>query len=87
MLQAFIAFENSEDARRATQKDREIFGDKWGGRYVRVYPTLELDLPDLRAAAAGSCEPTTQVRTAAQDGDIGARWGDNREAKSLLQSE
>jgi hypothetical protein len=48
--QAFIVFESPEDARRATQKDRETFGDKFGDRYVRVYPTLESDVADMQAA-------------------------------------
>lgn len=48
--QAFIVFETPDEARRATQKDRETFGDKFGDRYVRVYPTLESDVSDMQAA-------------------------------------
>ncbi len=51
-LQAFVVFEDSEEARRATQKDRETFGEKFGDRYVRVYPTLDSDIPDMQAAVA-----------------------------------
>ena len=43
-------FENPDEARRATQKDRETFGDKFGDRYVRVYPTLDSDISDMQAA-------------------------------------
>ncbi|KAG2452738.1 hypothetical protein HYH02_002968 [Chlamydomonas schloesseri] len=50
--EAFVVFENSDEARRATQKDRETFGEKFGDRYVRVYPTLDSDLPDMQAAVA-----------------------------------
>lgn len=50
--EAFIVFESPEEARRATQKDRETFGDKFGDRYVRVYPTLESDVSDMQAAVA-----------------------------------
>lgn len=49
-MQAFVAFESAEDARRATQKDRETFGEKFGDRYVRVYPTLESDVGDMQQA-------------------------------------
>lgn len=48
--EAFVLFDNPEEARRATQKDRETFGDKFGDRYVRVYPTLESDVSDMQAA-------------------------------------
>lgn len=41
-------FECPEEAQRACQKDRETFGDKFGDRYVRVYPTLESDIPDMQ---------------------------------------
>lgn len=49
-LQAFVVFGNPEEALRACLKDREIFceGDKFGDRYVRVYPTVESDLPDIQ---------------------------------------
>jgi RNA recognition motif-containing protein len=49
-LQAFVVFESPEEAQRACQKDRETFGDKFGDRYVRVYPTLESDVPDMQLA-------------------------------------
>jgi RNA recognition motif-containing protein len=49
-VQAFVVFESPEDAQRACQKDRETFGDKFGDRYVRVYPTLESDVPDMQLA-------------------------------------
>lgn len=49
-MQAFVVFESPEDAQRACQKDRETFGDKFGDRYVRVYPTLESDIPDMQLA-------------------------------------
>jgi hypothetical protein len=45
-----VCFEGPEEARRACQKDRETFGDKWGDRYVRVYPTLESDMQDMQQA-------------------------------------
>ncbi|GBF94749.1 heterogeneous nuclear ribonucleoprotein H2 [Raphidocelis subcapitata] len=48
--EAFVVFENPDEARRACQKDRETFGDKWGDRYVRVYPTLESDVSDMQQA-------------------------------------
>jgi hypothetical protein len=48
--QAFVCFENPEEARRACQKDRETFSEKWGDRYVRVYPTLESDVADMQQA-------------------------------------
>lgn len=36
-VQAFIVFDTHDEARRATSKDRETFGqDKFGDRYVRV---------------------------------------------------
>lgn len=51
-LQAFVVFQSPDEARRATQKDRETFGEKYGDRYVRVYPTLESDIADMQAAVA-----------------------------------
>lgn len=45
-----MVFETPEEAQRACQKDRETFGDKFGDRYVRVYPTLESDIPDMQLA-------------------------------------
>jgi bifunctional ADP-heptose synthase (sugar kinase/adenylyltransferase) len=51
--QAFVLFESSEEARRATQKDREVFNvDKFGDRYVRVYPSLASDTADINQAVA-----------------------------------
>lgn len=43
-------FDSPEEAQRACQKDRETFGDKYGDRYVRVYPTLESDVSDMQQA-------------------------------------
>lgn len=43
-------FDSPEEAQRACQKDRETFGEKFGDRYVRVYPTLESDVPDMQQA-------------------------------------
>lgn len=48
--EAFIAFESAEEAQRATQKDRELFGDRFGDRYVRVYPSLDSDINDMQQA-------------------------------------
>jgi hypothetical protein len=47
-LQAFVVFESPDEAQRACQKDRETFGEKFGDRYVRVYPTLESDVADMQ---------------------------------------
>ncbi|KXZ49796.1 hypothetical protein GPECTOR_19g247 [Gonium pectorale] len=52
--EAFVVFENSDEARRATQKDRETFSEKYGDRYVRVYPTLDSDIPDMQVAVAAA---------------------------------
>lgn len=49
-MQAFVVFESPDEAKRACQKDRETFGDKFGDRYVRVYPTLESDVADMQQA-------------------------------------
>jgi hypothetical protein len=49
-IQAFVVFDSPEEAQRACQKDRETFGDKYGDRYVRVYPTLESDVSDMQQA-------------------------------------
>jgi hypothetical protein len=62
-LQAFIVFENLDEARRATQKDRETFGDKFGDRYVRVYPTLDSDISDMQAAVVQQNMVNQQVPT------------------------
>jgi hypothetical protein len=63
LLQAFVVFENSDEARRATQKDRETFGEKFGDRYVRVYPTLDSYVTDMQAAVAqAQAQEHTQVR-------------------------
>lgn len=56
--QAYIVFDSPIESRRATHKDRETFGDKFGDRYVRVYPTLDSDLPDMQAAMT---QQSTQV--------------------------
>ena len=59
-----MVFEGSDEARRATQKDRETFGEKFGDRYVRVYPTLDSDIPDMQAAVAqAQQQEQAQVRT------------------------
>mmetsp|Transcript_19521 Transcript_19521/g.50730 ORF Transcript_19521/g.50730 Transcript_19521/m.50730 type:complete len:528 (+) Transcript_19521:90-1673(+) len=47
---AFIVFDGLDEARRATQKDRETFGDKFGDRYVRVYPALATDEAEMQQA-------------------------------------
>jgi hypothetical protein len=60
--QAFVAFESQDEARRACQKDRETFGDKWGDRYVRVYPTLESDVSDMQQAVLQQGMGPQQVR-------------------------
>lgn len=67
-IQAFVVFGNPEEALRACLKDREIFcdGDKFGDRYVRVYPTVESDLPDIQecltlATSAQGQEVTSTV--------------------------
>jgi hypothetical protein len=62
-----VVFENSDEARRATQKDRETFGEKFGDRYVRVYPTLESDVADMHAAVAQQGMTPVQVRVSALD--------------------
>ena len=49
-VQAFIVFDSASESRRACQKDRETFLEKFGDRYVRVYPTLDSDLADMQAA-------------------------------------
>ncbi|WIA30386.1 hypothetical protein OEZ86_000472 [Tetradesmus obliquus] len=46
--EAFVVFESPDEAQRACQKDRETFGEKFGDRYVRVYPTLESDVADMQ---------------------------------------
>lgn len=53
-FQAFVVFGNPEEALRACLKDREMFcdGDKFGDRYIRVYPTVESDLPDIQECLA-----------------------------------
>lgn len=62
LSQAFVCFENPEEARRACQKDRETFGEKWGDRYVRVYPTLESDVADMQQAVLQQNMVAQQVR-------------------------
>ena len=57
-VQAYIVFDSPIESRRATQKDRETFGEKFGDRYVRVYPVLESDQADMQAAMT---QQTTQV--------------------------
>lgn len=60
---AFVVFDSAEEARRATTKDRETFGEKFGERYVRVYPTLESDAADMQQAVAQQdLAPHPQVR-------------------------
>lgn len=50
----------------ATQKDRETFGgDKFGQRYVRVYPTQESDVADMTAAViSNQMQQNVSVRPA-----------------------
>lgn len=65
LLQAFVVFGDAEEAQKACLKDREIFceGDKFGDRYVRVYPTVESDLPDIQEClAAASSAQNQEVR-------------------------
>ena len=69
-MQAFVVFGDIEEAQKACLKDREIFceGDKFGDRYVRVYPTVESDLPDIQeclAAASSAQGQEVGVLTAA----------------------
>jgi hypothetical protein len=61
-VQAFVCFEGPEEARRACQKDRETFSEKWGDRYVRVYPTLESDVADMQQAVLQQNMTHTTVR-------------------------
>ena len=64
LLQAFVVFGDAEEAQKACLKDREIFcdGDKFGDRYVRVYPTVESDLPDIQECLAAASSQGTEVR-------------------------
>ena len=56
-------FESAEEARRATQKDRETFSvEKFGERYVRVYPSLESDASDISQAVLQQNMTHPQVR-------------------------
>lgn len=66
MLQAFVVFGDAEEAQKACLKDREIFceGDKFGDRYVRVYPTVESDLPDIQECLAAASSHGSEVCTA-----------------------
>ena len=67
LLQAFVVFGDAEEAQKACLKDREIFceGDKFGDRYVRVYPTVESDLPDIQEClAAASSAQNQEVQSA-----------------------
>lgn len=74
VLQAFVVFGDAEEAQKACLKDREIFceGDKFGDRYVRVYPTVESDLPDIQeclaAASSHGSEVWPHVCTKPKDG-------------------
>ncbi len=64
--QAFVRFESLDDQKAALQKDRETFGlEKFGDRYVRVYPALETDLPDMQQAVVQQSMVLT-VREAAE---------------------
>ena len=62
-------FGDVEEAQKACLKDREIFceGDKFGDRYVRVYPTVESDLPDIQeclaAASSAQNQEVPQIQT------------------------
>ncbi len=69
-MQAFVLFETQEEARRATQKDRETFGDKFGDRYVRVYPSLESDAQEIAVAVLQQATSFHQVRRDA----VAWRW-------------
>ena len=63
--QAFVVFGDPEEAQKACLKDREIFceGDKFGDRYVRVYPTVESDLPDIQECLQTASSHGSEVRT------------------------
>ena len=63
LLQAFVVFGDAEEAQKACLKDREIFcdGDKFGDRYVRVYPTVESDLPDIQECLAAASSHGSEV--------------------------
>jgi len=56
-------FGDAEEAQKACLKDREIFceGDKFGDRYVRVYPTVESDLPDIQECLAAASSQGSEV--------------------------
>eukprot|EP00775_Hariotina_reticulata_P011624 gene11624-11768_t len=41
--EAFVVFESPDEAKRACQKDRETFGDKFGDRYVRGHSHMHMD--------------------------------------------
>jgi hypothetical protein len=62
LVQAFVVFNTPDDAHRACQKDREAFGEKFGDRYVRVYPTLESDVSDMQQAVLQQHMAQQQVR-------------------------
>lgn len=55
-------FGDAEEAQKACLKDREIFceGEKFGDRYVRVYPTVESDLPDIQECLAAASSAQNQ---------------------------
>lgn len=66
LSQAFVVFGDAEEAQKACLKDREVFceGDKFGDRYVRVYPTVESDLPDIQECLAAASSHGSEVCTA-----------------------
>lgn len=83
-----MCFENSDEARRACQKDRETFGEKWGERYVRVYPTLESDVSDMQQAVSQQNMVATSVRLRAPGGRPRQRassGGSNKQRQQRLQ--
>ncbi|KAJ9533303.1 hypothetical protein QJQ45_026353 [Haematococcus lacustris] len=47
--EAFVRFESPEEQKQALQKDRDTFGlEKFGDRFVRVYPVLETDAVEMQ---------------------------------------
>jgi hypothetical protein len=70
-----VVFDTPDEAQRACQKDRETFGEKFGDRYVRVYPTLESDVPDMQQAVVQQHMAATTVSSNTSASSCGrGRW-------------
>ncbi|KAI3424270.1 hypothetical protein D9Q98_009624 [Chlorella vulgaris] len=65
--EAYVIFDNKEEAQRACVKDKDMFLPKFGERYVRVVLAEDVTAEDLHSTAAGVPSKTARSQRTASE--------------------